>query len=189
MSMTKAPFQFALLSRILHWLMAALLIAMLFIGVSMVSSLGDYHWLLTIHRPLGILILLLAAVRLLTRLLTRLPALPPTMSQPERFVAKASEMLMYALFFALPLVGWAVLSAGNYPIVMFGAIHLPPILPARPELFAGLRETHTILAYLLFLAFLAHLSAILFHTLILRDGLLNRMAPWSVPAGEGEDPR
>ena len=51
--------------------MAACLLAMLFIGVSMVASLGDYHTLLTIHRPLGILILLLAILRLATRLLTR----------------------------------------------------------------------------------------------------------------------
>jgi cytochrome b561 len=184
MSNTNSPTQFALPSRILHWLMAACLLAMLFIGVSMVASLGDYHTLLTIHRPLGILILLLAALRLITRLLTVAPEFPPAMAKPERFVAKASERLLYALFFALPLVGWGMLSAGHYPIVLFGGVHLPPILPATPGLYATLRETHTILAYLLFLTFLAHMSAILFHTLILRDGLLNRMVPWSVRAAE-----
>jgi cytochrome b561 len=186
MSTTKSPTQFFLLARILHWLMAALLVAMLFIGVSMVSSLGDYHMLLAIHRPLGILILILAAIRLVTRWSTRLPEFPSTMPRSERVVAKISERLLYILFIALPLVGWAMLSAGRYPIVMFGALHLPPILPARPELYATLRETHTILAYLLFLTFLAHFGAVLFHTLILRDGLLNRMVPWRVRAAEGE---
>jgi cytochrome b561 len=183
---TKSPTQFAMPLRILHWLMAACLIAMLFIGVSMVASLGDYHALLTIHRPLGILILLLAATRLVTRWLTRLPAFPSDMRPAERFVATASEKLLYTLFIALPLVGWAMLSAGHYPIVMFGAVHLPPILPARPELYATLRETHTILAYLLVLAFLAHFGAVLFHTVVLRDGLLNRMLPWTVRAAQGE---
>lgn len=186
MSATKNPTQFALLSRILHWLMAVLLVAMLFIGVSMVFSLADYHKLLTIHRPLGILILILAAVRLATRLFTRLPAFPPTMSRQERFVATLSERLLYTLFFALPLVGWGMLSAGHYPIVMFGSVHLPPILPAKPELYASLREAHTVLAYLLFLTFLAHMSAVLFHTLILRDRLLSRMVPWSSQAAEAE---
>jgi cytochrome b561 len=186
MSTTKSPIQFALPLRILHWLMATCLLAMLFIGVSMVASLGDYHTLVAIHRPLGILILLLAVLRLTTRLLTRLPEFPPAMSQQERFVAMASERLLYTLFIALPLVGWAMLSAGHYPIVMFGAVHLPPILPARPELYATLRETHTILAYLLFLTFLAHMGAVLFHTLILRDGLLERMVPWSARAAEGK---
>lgn len=186
MSTTKNPTQFALLSRILHWVMAASLLAMLFIGVSMVSSLGDYHALLGIHRPLGVLILILAAIRLVTRLFTSAPAFPPTMSQQERFVAKVSERLLYTLFFALPLVGWGMLSAGHYPIVMFGSVHLPPILPARPGIYAPLREAHTLLAYLLFLSFLAHMGAVLFHTLVLRDGLLSRMVPWSSRATEAK---
>jgi cytochrome b561 len=54
MSTSKPRTQFALQSRILHWLMAAMLLAMLFIGVTMVASLGDYHVLVAIHRPLGI---------------------------------------------------------------------------------------------------------------------------------------
>jgi cytochrome b561 len=61
---------------------------------------------------------------------------------------------------------------------MFGPVHLPPILPAVPWLYALLRKTHTILAFLLFLTFLAHLSAVLFHTLVIRDRLLQRMALW-----------
>jgi cytochrome b561 len=144
----------------------------------MVGSLADYHALVAIHRPLGIAILILAVIRLANRLLTRLPPFPPTMSRRERFIASSSERLFYALMIALPLVGWGMLSAGHYPIVMFGSVVLPPILPADPTLYAVLRRTHTILAYLLFLTFLAHLGAVLFHTLIVRDRLLDRMAIW-----------
>jgi cytochrome b561 len=178
--MANTPTQFVLLARILHWLMAVILLAMLFIGVSMVTSLGDYHQLVAIHRPLGIMILILAAVRLVNRMFTTLPPFPPTMSRQERFVASTSERLLYTLMFALPLVGWGMLSAGHYPIVMFGPVHLPAILPVNPALYAVLRKTHTILAYLLFLTFLGHFSAVLFHTLIIRDRLLNRMAVWPI---------
>jgi cytochrome b561 len=178
--MTKNPTQFALLSRILHWLMAGMLLAMLFIGVMMVASFGNYHRLVAVHRPLGIMILILAAIRLVNRMLTTLPPFPLTMSPRERFLASASERLLYALMFALPLVGWGMLSAGHYPIVMFGPVHLPPVLPANPTLYAVLRKAHTILAYLLFLTFLFHLGTVLFHTLIVRDRLLNRMALWPV---------
>jgi len=181
--------QFPPLSRLLHWLMAALLLSMLFIGVSMVSSLGNYHKLLTIHRPLGILILILAAIRLVNRIFANVPALPSSMSPEERLAAKVSERLLYALFFMLPLVGWGMLSAGHYPIVMFGSVHLPPILPANPALYSILRPAHTVLAYLLFLAFLAHMGAVLFHALILRDGLLRRMLPWSARALETTNSR
>lgn len=172
--------QFAYQSRILHWLMAAMLLTMLFIGVTMVASLGDYRKLVAIHRPLGIMILILAIIRLINRRFTTLPPFPPTMAQWERRVASASERLLYILMIALPLVGWGMLSAGHYPIVMFGPVHLPPILPPNPLLYAVLRKTHTILAFLLFATFLAHLSAILFHTLIVRDRILHRMALWSL---------
>ena len=173
--MAQNPTQFALLSRLLHWLMAALLLAMLFIGVAMVASLANYHRLVAIHRPLGIAILILAAVRLVNRMFTTLPPFPPTMSERERLLASISERLLYALMFALPLVGWGMLSAGHYPIILFGPVHLPPILPANPILYAVLRKTHTLLAFLLFATFLAHLGAVLFHTLIIRDRLLHRM--------------
>jgi cytochrome b561 len=184
MAETNNPTQFALLSRILHWLMAAMLLAMLFIGASMVASLGNYDKLVAIHRPLGIMILILAAIRLINRKLTKLPPFPPTMSARERFAASSSEKLLYTLMFVLPLVGWGMLSAGHYPIVMFGPWHLPPILPANPTLYSVLRRAHTILAYLLFFTFLAHLGAVLFHTLIVRDRLLNRMAIWPTRSGK-----
>jgi cytochrome b561 len=183
--------KFAFQSRILHWLMAVMLLAMLFIGVAMVASLGNYHRLVAIHRPLGILILILAAIRLVNRMCTTLPPFPSTMSQLERQIASASERLLYTLMFALPLVGWGMLSAGHYPVVMYGPVHLPPILPASPILYAVLREAHTLMAYLLFITFLAHLGAVLFHTLIIRDGLLKRMSLWpsasAVPDREGKN--
>lgn len=56
--MSNHPKQFDLLSRILRWLMGAMLQAMLFIGVSLVASLGNYHRLVAIHTPLGIMILI-----------------------------------------------------------------------------------------------------------------------------------
>jgi cytochrome b561 len=104
------------------------------------------------------------------------------MSSQERFVAHASEVLLYTLLFVLPLVGWGMLSAARYPIVLYGPLHLPPILPQSVMLYAFLRRTHTVLAYLLFLAFIAHFGAILFHTLVVQDGLFSRMAPWRVRA-------
>jgi len=142
-----------------------------------VASLGDYHRLVSLHRPLGISILILVVIRYVNRQFSTLPPFPPTMSSQERFVAHASEILLYTLLFVEPLVGWGMLSAAGYPIVMFGSVHLFPILPHNVLLFAMLRRTHTYLAYLLFLAFVAHFGAILFHTLVVRDGILNRMLP------------
>jgi len=180
--MSTAPQQFPSSMRFLHWLMAALVLTMLGIGVAMVASLGDYHRLVSIHRPLGILILLLVVIRYVNRRLSKVPPLPADFPSRERFVAAASEVLLYTLLFVLPLVGWGMLSAARYPIVMFGSFHLFPILPRNVMLYAFLRKTHTILAYVLFLAFAAHFGAVLFHTWVIRDRLFDRMAPWRVRA-------
>ncbi|HEX3495457.1 MAG TPA: cytochrome b [Methylocella sp.] len=169
---------FPILSRILHWTMAVLILAMLFIGIAMVSSLSNYHRLVAIHKPLGILILILVAIRLVNRLSQRPPPLPDGMPGTLRFAADASHWLLYALIFAQPLVGWGMLSTAAYPIVLAGSLHLPPILPHSDALYSLLRPLHTALAYLLFATFLVHFGAALMHALIFRDGVFQSMASW-----------
>ena len=172
--------EFAALSRLLHWTMAVMVLTMLGIGVAMVASLAEYHVLVSIHRPLGIAILILVVVRFVNRLLNRPPPFPAAVSRAERLAATASEYAMYGLMFVQPLVGWGMLSAARYPVVLFGPVHLPFILPHDAMLYAVLRKAHTVLAYLFLLAILGHVGAILWHTLIVRDGMLTRMVPWSV---------
>ena len=169
--------RFPPLMRLFHWLTAALVLTMLCIGVAMVASLAHYHRLVSIHRPLGVLILIVVAIRFVNRHYSTMPPFPATMSAQERSIASASELVLYTLLFLLPLVGWGMLSAARYPIALFGSVHLPPILPHSALLYAFLRRAHTILAYLLFVTFLAHLGAVLFHTLVVRDGMFRRMAP------------
>ena len=187
MTMQHRPF--TPFSRILHWTMAALVLAMLFIGIGMVASLSHYHSLLSIHRPLGILILALVAIRLVNRLLNPPPPLPEGMPAWQRFAAVGSHALLYVLMFALPLVGWTMLSAAGYPIVLYGPLQLPPIAPQSPGLFAALRTTHTVLALLLFAAFLAHLAAALAHALIYRDDVFPSMTLWRLRSAEASGRR
>lgn len=184
--MTQA--RFAPSARLLHWLMAILIIAMLFIGITMAATVSPaYATLVGIHKPLGIAILVLAVLRLLNRWRTRVPPLPADLPPIQRLAAKGSHYMLYALMLAMPLVGWGMLSAARYPIVLFGPVVLPPILPHDPMLYAWLRELHTVLAYLFFLVILAHLGAALFHGLIRRDGVLPSMA--SLKAGTEDGTR
>ncbi|MCV7199125.1 cytochrome b [Mycobacterium angelicum] len=175
---TAVTSRFALPSRILHWLMAPMVVAQLFIGVTTVASLSYYPLLLAIHRPLGILILVFALARLVNRLIHRLPPFPATMGPAERRIASWSEYLLYALLLVQPLIGWAMLSAARFPITVAGPLRLPRIAPYNLDVYAALRFCHSVFGYLLFLTFTAHLCAVLFHTLVLRDRLLDRMAIW-----------
>ena len=86
--------------------------------------------------------------------------------------AKASHWLLYALMFAMPLLGWSMLSAGAYPVTMFNGFTLPAIAPHNATLYAVLRSAHTWLALLLFAVVLMHLAAALFHAWVRRDGYL-----------------
>jgi cytochrome b561 len=83
--------QFPAISRLLHWTMAAMVLTMLCIGVAMVASLANYHVLVSIHRPLGLAILILVVVRFVNRLLNPPPPLPATMSRAERLAGNGVE--------------------------------------------------------------------------------------------------
>ncbi|WP_408014500.1 cytochrome b [Rhodococcus spongiicola] len=172
--------------------MAVMVIAQLFIGVTMVASLANYNLLLAIHRPLGITILIFVIVRIVNRLLHKPPPFLATMRPWERRVATRSEQLLYALLVVQPLAGWAMLSSAGVPIVLFGQLHLPPIAPHNTSLYPVLWYSHLTFAYLLFATFTAHLCAILFHTLVIRDRILDRMAIWPIrgakPVAEPTDP-
>jgi cytochrome b561 len=82
--------------------------ALLLIGIGIISSLSEYHWRVSIHRPLGVSILVLVVIRLLNRLLNTAPAYPEHTGW-QRFAAHASHVVLYGLMFASPLVGWGML--------------------------------------------------------------------------------
>ena len=167
---------FTLAARVLHWTMAVLILAMLFIGVGMVATVSAKQpVLLAIHKPLGIAILVLAVARLVVRLRNPPPPLPPDVPRLQRIAARLSHWLLYALMIAMPLIGWAMLSVGGYPVMLGENLRLPAILPENALVFAWLRTAHGALAYLLFFTFLGHMGAALYHALIRRDGVLRSM--------------
>lgn len=179
---------FDALARLLHWGMAVLVMAMLFIGVGMVASLALRPMLIELHRPLGIAILLLALVRLYHRWRSPPPPLPADLPRPQALAAKASHWLLYALMLAMPLLGWSMLSAGGYPVPMVGALRLPALVPHDPTLYTWLRGAHGVLGYALFALVLMHLAAALYHAWVRRDGVFDAMArsgrPRSMPSNE-----
>jgi len=176
--MKTAVSRFNPLLRLLHWTMAAMILTMLFVGIGMVSTVSPLHsTLLELHKPLGVVILALVLVRLVVRVSTRTPPLPPDMAGWQKLAAHGSHWVLYGLMLMLPLVGWGMLSAGGYPLVFAGGLHLPAILPRDRALYAGLRQLHTVLALLLFATFLTHLGAALLHALIRRDGVFRNMRP------------
>jgi cytochrome b561 len=169
--------RFSGLQRLIHWLMAVAILAMLFIGVGMVSTVAPkYLTLVSIHKPLGIAILLLALLRLVVRLRRGAPGLPPDLPEPMKLAARLSHLAFYALMIAMPLIGWGMVSAAGYPVAV-GGFTLPPILPQSRELHALLWTAHAWLAYAFFALILVHVGAALYHALVRRDGVFEAMSP------------
>jgi cytochrome b561 len=170
--------RFSPLQRALHWVMAICILAMLFIGVGMVSTVKpDYLTLVSIHKPLGVVILVLALIRLVVRLVRGAPPLPADMPVPMKLAAYLSHLAFYGLMIALPLLGYGMLSAADYPVVVFG-VRLPSVLPHSNELHTMLWNAHRFLALCFFALIVVHLAAALFHALVRRDGVFQAMAPW-----------
>jgi cytochrome b561 len=169
------PAHHPLRTRVLHWLTALLVFTALLVGFVMVNSLGSYAALLSLHMTLGIAILLIVVARVANRFTHRAPPLPETVGPVERKLIFGSEVSLYALLLVQPLVGWAMVSSAGRPVIIFNRWPVPGIAPFDAHSYFLLRQTHSILAYLLVIVIAAHVSAVLLHTLTLRDGMLSRM--------------
>lgn len=163
---------------LLHWLLALLIIGTFALGAYMADlpfspqRLKYYSW----HKWAGVVILSLSLLRLLYRRAKRPPADLP-MPAWQRIAAHATHHLLYVLFFAVPLVGWAYSSAAGFPIVLFGVLPLPDFVSPDKALAEALKPWHETLAWAMALLVLMHIAAALKHHVIDRDGLLARMLP------------
>jgi len=161
---------------VLHWLLAVAIVASFGVGVYMhelpfsPTKLKLYNW----HKWAGVTILALSALRLLWRLTHRPPADPPMPAWQAR-AAHLTHGLLYALFFAVPLSGWAYSSAAGFPIVWFGVLPLPDFVPVDKALAEAIKPLHALFAQALAVLVLLHVAGALKHQFIDRDGLLSRM--------------
>lgn len=162
----------------LHWVLGLALIGSFAVGLTMTEMamspqrLKLYNW----HKWAGITILTLSFVRLAWRLTHRPPA-DVRMPAWQQRAAHWTHRALYALFFLVPLAGWAYSSAAGFPVVVFGVLPLPDFVPANKELAEAIKPLHKILAYLLALLVLTHIGAALKHHFVDRDGLIGRMWP------------
>jgi cytochrome b561 len=176
--MTDAPHRFAPLQRLLHWLMAVCIFAMLFIGVGMVSTVTPkYLPLVLVHKTLGFALLVLVLIRLALRLHYGAPPLPVDLPAAMKLGAKLSHQVLYALMIVMPLLGLGMLWAAAYPVVLYGGIQIPALLPQNDGVHTLLWNAHFYLGFAFFALVLLHLAAGLFHALIRRDDVFETIAP------------
>lgn len=180
---SQEPTRYTAVALLLHWILAAALVGTFAVGTYMADlpfspdRLKLYSW----HKWAGITILILSLVRLLWRLTHRPPALPAAIESAmpswQLRAYHATHVALYALFFLVPLIGWAYSSAAGFPVVLFGVLPLPDFVPASKELAALIKPFHEISALGLAGLVLLHVGAAVKHQWIDKDGLISRILP------------
>ncbi|MEE3502490.1 cytochrome b [Acidiphilium acidophilum] len=181
------PTRYTLVAIILHWVMALGIISLATLGLIMVHvklTLQTQFELFQLHKSIGITILLAAFLRIAWKLRHRPPELTEAMPAWQRAGAVWSHRLLYVALFALPLTGWAVVSASPFdiPTMLYGVIPWPdlPVLPTlahKKEIEAILEDIHDYGAFGLIGLIVLHAGAALHHHFIKRDNVLRRMLP------------
>jgi cytochrome b561 len=168
---------------VLHWLLALVILCIFAVGLYMSDlpisplKLKLYNY----HKWAGICFLALTAFRIVWRLTHRPPALPASielaMPNWQSQAYHATHYAMYALFFAVPLLGWAYSSAAGFPVVLFGVLPLPDFMAVDKEFAKIIKEVHGIAAFSLIALAALHIAAAIKHHFFDKDGLINRMLP------------
>jgi cytochrome b561 len=169
--------QWGSLARALHWGMAILLLAQVVLGKvghEMTRSPAKFD-ILTWHKSIGVLLLLLVLLRLAWRGVNPTPTRPPSVSSIQNWAARSAHAALYVLMLALPLSGWVMNSASNIPFKVFWLVSWPDITGPSRELAELAEEVHEALAVLLMVLVAAHVLAALWHHFSRHDPILMRM--------------
>ena len=162
----------------LHWLLALLIVGAFGVGLYMADLpvSPSRLKLFSYHKWAGVTILALSLLRLVWRL-THRP--PPDLAMPgwQNKAAHLTHWALYALFFLVPLAGWAYSSAAGFPVVWFGVLPLPDFVPVDKALAELMKERHEMLAWAMAALVALHVAGALKHQFIDKDGLLARMRP------------
>ena len=167
-------------AQLLHWLIVALIITQVILALTANELHGMAKLaMLARHKSVGITILMLAAVRLIWRLVNPTPPLPASLKPYERFLANFTHAALYILIFAMPVTGWIMSSARGFPVSWFKLFQLPDLVAKNRPLYEAMQETHEALAWTLGAVATLHLLAALKHHFVLGDTVLRRMLPFT----------
>lgn len=162
-----------------HWIMAILIIALLAEGLYMdrlsvsLQKLKLFGW----HKEFGMLVLILACLRIGWRLANTVPALPNAIPQWQKFAARVAHWAFYFFMFAMPITGWLITSAAGLPVSLFGWVTFPNLISPNADARIFFAEIHEWLAYGLIATICVHIGAALKHHFINKDNVLKGMLP------------
>lgn len=169
------------MAKLFHWSTAVLIIVMFALGWLAVAwpmsptKIELFNW----HKSLGLLILAWVVLRLSWRLTRPVPALPDELSRTERWAARLSHGALYLLMLAMPLSGWVINSAADFPLRWFGLFLVPQLVAPDEGLQDAAEAVHFALFWSLLAIVVLHTAAALHHHYIRKNDVLRRMLPFT----------
>lgn len=169
--------RYSLFARAMHWITVLLVFAMVPAGIVMIRIDGGdlQNRLFDFHRSVGFVLLVLTLIRLGYRLATPPAPLPDSIPLWQRLAAKVTHAFLYGFLIVNPFIGWVATSAFGAAIPVFGLFTLPAIVAKDRTLADQLFQVHMALGILFVAAVLLHAGAALYHGLVRRDGVLQRI--------------
>lgn len=180
-------YNYGLVSRSLHWVIALLILCLLTVGFGM-GSLPYSPFKGTVygfHKSFGLCVLALAVFRIVWKHLTPQPAHLTTHVHWEITLAKVIHILLYGGMIIMPLSGWVMSAAGQHAVPFFWLFNVPPIVPKNETLANLAFQVHSLSAYALLAAVALHYAGALKHHVIDHDETLRRMGGNLLIAGVG----
>ncbi|MBD8878429.1 cytochrome b [Roseibium polysiphoniae] len=175
--MARSDTRYSALARLFHWLTVVLVLTMVPAGIVMIRIDGGslQNTLFDYHRSVGFVLLVLTLVRLVFRFGSHPAPLPEAIPLWQRMAARATHAFLYIFLILNPLVGWVATSAYGAAIEVFGLFTLPALVAKDRALADQLFPIHEVLGLAFVAVVTVHIGAALFHGLIKRDGVLQRM--------------
>jgi len=180
MQLRNSTLRWGSIAQFLHWLIFFLVITQ-FILASIAADLPLGMRKLAVlarHKSVGITIFVLVVLRLAWRWSNPTPPLPSGLKPYERVLAAVTHAGLYVLLLAMPLTGWIMSSARNFPVSWFSLFQLPDLVKPNQAVYRAMVQTHLALAWTLVLTVGLHVLAALKHHFVLRDDVLRRMLPF-----------
>ncbi|NBC33461.1 MAG: cytochrome b [Alphaproteobacteria bacterium] len=173
--------RYGAVAKLLHWLIAAGIIGMIGLGLVMETlPPADRYAATQFHKATGLTILALVAIRIIWRLVNRVPDLPPGMPRHERLLAHGTHYGLYVLTVAQPLSGWIMASASSLPIGdVYGLFGIPDLMATSESAESIAGSIHWALGWAIVALLVLHIAGALKHHFIERDNVLRRMLPFA----------
>lgn len=177
MSIGDSERSFGWLTIVNHWLTVLLVVSLLYVGFHMAGlprGPGKLQ-LIEAHRSIGLIVLVLALLRLLWRILNPMPEMLGSPSPRRQRLARGVQTALLGLIILMPLSGWLMSSAGGHPVSFFGIMTLPNLAPQNKLLGKAFHALHEIIGFAIIGLLAGHVLAAFKHAFIDRDNTLKRM--------------